>query len=172
MKARVQGADELVIDASPNRIWDILVSSQELPKWMPVVQSTTGDRETVGSVRECEVVFNGKPGRVVESCVEAVPERRIAWTMDEDSYGFGRMLADYGFAFDLEPRGVASTLVRTASYYEPRNLVVHLMNWFSLRRQFRTVRKRALSGLQRLAETPHSAGARHEDPPGAAAVVG
>lgn len=152
MKARQQGSDELIVHASPKHIWEILEDSQLLADWAPMVRSSTGTRETVGAVRECEVEFNGKGGQVVEGCVEAVPERRIAWMLQEDTFGFNRMLDDFGFSYELEPKAADETLVRTTSYYEPKTLLAGAMNLLMMRRKFGQVRRRSLQGLKRLAE--------------------
>jgi uncharacterized protein YndB with AHSA1/START domain len=152
MKARPQGSDELIVHATPQRIWEILEDSQRLADWAPMVLSSTGTRETVGAVRECKVEFSGKRGRVVEGCVEAVPERRIAWMLQEDTFGFNRMLDDFGFSYELEPKTRDETLVRTTSYYEPKTILARTMNVLVMRRKFGQVRRRALQGLKQLAE--------------------
>lgn len=158
MKARPQGSDELIVHATPQQIWDILEDSQQLADWAPMVQSSTGTRETVGAVRECEVEFNGKGGHVVEGCVEAVPEQRIAWMLQEDTFGFNRMLNDFGFSYELEPKNADETLVRTTSHYGPKTLLAGAMNLLMMRRKFGQIRRRALQGLKTLAESKTVAG--------------
>ena len=157
MHARVQGSDELVIEAAPERIWSVLEDSRNLPSWAPMVISTTGTQESVGSVRECEIDMEGKAGRVVEQCVESDPAKRIAWSLKEDTFGFNKMLDNFGFAFELEPQGENRTLVRTLSYYEPKNPLARVMNVLMMRRKFGSIRRRSLEGLLQVAESKTNA---------------
>jgi hypothetical protein len=85
--------------------------------------------------------------------VEAVPVQRIAWLLQEDTFGFNKMLDNFGFAFELEPRGERQTLVRTITYYEPKNALARLVNVLMMRRKFASIRRRSLEGLRRVAET-------------------
>src|SRR5258706_8071972 len=98
MNWMIQGTDEIMVEAKPEAMWEVLENGDRLTEWAYLVRHTTGGRETLGSVRHCEVEF-GKPGKVVERCVELVPGVRIAWVMTEDSFGFGKMFAEMGFSF-------------------------------------------------------------------------
>lgn len=64
-----QGSDEIAIKALPEDIFAILEDSPKLPQWMPAVKSTDGCREVIGSIRKCDVNFEGRNGYVVEECV-------------------------------------------------------------------------------------------------------
>lgn len=152
MSWQVQGSDEIVIEAVPERIWEILEDTTRLPEWAPMVRHTSAQRESLGAVRECAVELEGRPGRVAERCVEFVPNRRIAWLMVEESFGFGRMFADQGFSFTLEPRGGGQTLVRNESYYRPKQVLAQVMSVVLMRGKFRHIRERVLLNLKRLAE--------------------
>jgi uncharacterized protein YndB with AHSA1/START domain len=154
MKGNSQGADELLIDAPAARVWSILEDTSLLPQWVPpVLELLEHDaREGVGSVRRCGVAFGSKRGYIVERCVEAVPERRLAHVVEDDSLGFGRYFADYGFALELEPRGDGGTLASCTSYYKPRGLVSRVLNALLMRRRFSATRQEILGGLKELAE--------------------
>src|SRR5713101_4842644 len=128
MNAKAQGTDEILVKAEPKAIWDLLEDSQRLAEWMPIVESSTGTIEKVGAVRECEVNFEGRAGTVVEKCIESIPHKRIAWHLEKDTLGFDKMLADFGFSFELEPRTDGMTLVKNVSYYEPKNMLARVMN--------------------------------------------
>lgn len=151
MKAPAQGHDEILVQAPVEGIWAVLEDSTRLPEWTTVFR-TTGGRETPGSIRECDVDFEGKTGSVVERCVESVPHKRIAWVMDADTFGFSRMLSDFGFSFTLTPRAGNETLVRNETYYRPETLVAKMLNPF-MRRKFRGARRRFLEGLKRVSES-------------------
>jgi hypothetical protein len=76
-----QGTSEILIRATPERIWALLEDSTRLSEWATLVKRTTGTLEVLGAVRECDVELDGKPGRVVERCVEYDRLRRIGWLM-------------------------------------------------------------------------------------------
>lgn len=111
MPGPLQGADEILIETPPHRVFAILDDARRLPEWTSVI-STSGNRETVGAVRECEVDLDGKRGNVVERCIEANPPRRIAWAMEQDTFGFSRLVSDFGFSFTLERAGDGATRVQ------------------------------------------------------------
>lgn len=152
MTRQPQGTSEIVIHAPPERIWALLEDSTRLADWAPMVKRTTGKREALGAVRECDVEFDGKPGRVVEQCVQYDPCRAIGWRMTEDSFGFSRMLDDLGFDFVLHSVGTRTTRVVNTTYFHPKNLLAKLLGTLMMRRNFRRLRQRLLANLKRLAE--------------------
>ncbi len=152
MSAPLQGSDELLIRADPGAIWRILEDGTCLPSWMPMVKTTTGTHEVLGAERTCEVEMEGRKGRSLERCIESVPQKRIAWAMVEDTFGFNRFLSDFSFSSTLEALGPAATLVRNDTYYRPKGVLAWLMSKFVMGRKFRRVRRAALRGIQRLAE--------------------
>ena len=76
MKA-MQGSDEVFIQAKAEQVWTILEDSTLLPQWAPMVKSTTGKIERAGSVRTCQVEWEGRKDEVAERCIEAVPNRKV-----------------------------------------------------------------------------------------------
>src|SRR5437667_4953304 len=140
MNWTVQGSDEVVVHAPPERIWALLEDGPRLTEWMPIVQTTTGHVEVLGAERTCTVDFEGKRGHVTERCVEHEPLRRIAWQLVDDSLGFGRLLVEFGFSFTLEPRDDGTTVVRNETYYRPRSMLARLVSLLVLRRKFRVLR--------------------------------
>jgi uncharacterized protein YndB with AHSA1/START domain len=154
MNWTLQGSDEVVVHAPPERVWALLEDGPRLTEWMPIVKATTGQLEVLGAERTCEVDFEGKRGQVTERCVEYEPQRRIAWRLVDDSLGFGRLFADLGFSFTLEPRGGRTTLIRNASYHRPRSVLARLLSVLVMRRKFRGIRLAALDNLRQLSESP------------------
>lgn len=158
MTGPLQGSDELLIRAGSEAIWKVLEDGTCLPEWMPMVKATTAAREVPGAERTCQVEMQGRKGRTVERCVESVPPRRIAWALLEDTFGFNRLLADFGFSFTLEPRGPEATLVRNDTFYRPKGALAWLTSKLVMDRKFRRVRQDALRGIQQLAERRNEAG--------------
>ena len=102
----------------------------------------------------------GKNGHTVERCIESVPNRKLAHSIEEDSFGFSRVLSDFWFAFLLEPVEAGSTHVRVESHFEPKGLKGRVMSALMIKRKFREVRETALANLKRLAEAERSAKAQ------------
>jgi uncharacterized protein YndB with AHSA1/START domain len=147
------------VAAPAEAVWAILRDSTLLPEWAAVVEAVDcriPGREGVGSVRECLVDFAGRKGTIVERCVELTPTR-VAYVVDDDSLGFNRMFADYGFTITVADAGAQRTTVRMDTYYTPRNVMTAAMNALIMRRRFAKTVEGLLQGLQRLAEerAPH-----------------
>ncbi len=153
-KPHVQGSNDIIIQAFPQVVYQILTDGSLLPQWMPPVLHTTAGIETVGCIRECEVELEGRSGKVVERCIEAIPGQRIAWELVDDTLGFNKMLKGFSFSFSLEIRPGGNTRVINETYYKPRNILAALMNvLLLLRRKFSKVRQKALEGIKGLAES-------------------
>lgn len=149
----VQGSDDIIIQASPQAVYKILTDGSLLPQWMPPVLHTTAGIETVGCTRECEVEMEGRSGKVVERCIEAIPGQRIAWALVDDTLGFNKMLEGFSFSFSLESLPGGATRVINETCYKPRNIFAALMNVLLLLRKFSKVRQKALEGIKGLAES-------------------
>lgn len=117
-----------------------------------MVLKTTGTREAKGTVRECEVRLEGRPCRVCERCVEFEPFTRIGWELVQDTFGFSRLLGEFGFDFVLKPLGGTATRVRNTTYYTPRGLLGHVMSALILRRKFSQISSRMLANLKTISE--------------------
>jgi uncharacterized protein YndB with AHSA1/START domain len=150
----------IVIEAPPEAVWDVLADSARLADWVPAVEvvlacSTGG--EAVGATRTCAARLGRRSGTMVERCVEFIPKTRIAYVVDDESFGMRRMFDDYGFALDLDGSGSARTKVTLRTFYTPRTPVYSLMNRLVMRRQFRGVCRGILEGLKSFTEARYSA---------------
>lgn len=154
MESKLQGTSEIMIAAPPEAVWEILEDSRaNLPRLWPKVKSCEIEgKERVGAVRRCSVEFMGKSGHTVERCIENVPNRKLAHSIEEDSFGFSRVLSDFWFVFALEPTEAGGTQVRVESHFEPKGLRGRIMSVLMIKRKFREVRETALANLKRLAE--------------------
>lgn len=148
------------IHAPAQAVWDVLADSRLLPQWVPAVDEVTecsSDGEAVGEVRHCNANLAGKSGRMVERCIEFTPMTRIAYVIDDESFGMRKMFDHYGFAINLEPQGPEKTRVTLQTHYTPRNPIYGLLNKLMLRRQFEKVCAEIVGGLKTFTETRHRA---------------
>jgi uncharacterized protein YndB with AHSA1/START domain len=146
---------ERLCDASPARVWSVLSDASLLPQWAPAVHDVErcDAQETVGSKRHCRVQLGGRTGSMVERCIECVPLQRIAYAVDEDSFGMTRMFDGYGFCISLDAATTERTRIRIDTYYTPRNVLYATLNALFMRRQFRGVVRQLLEGLARISES-------------------
>jgi len=155
MNGKHQLSRETAIAAPRARVWSVIADSTLLPDWAAPVRAVKllgVSSEGVGASRICEVDFGGRKGTMTERCVEFEPERRAGYVVDEDSMGFGRMFADYGFTMTLEDGPNGGCIARTDTYYTPRNPLFGLMNVLMMRRKFGVTVEGLLAGLKRTSE--------------------
>ena len=149
MKA-MQGCDETLIHAKTEQIWKILEDSTLLPQWAPMVKSTTGKIERVGSIRTCQVEWEGRKDEVVEWCIEAIPNKKIAWVMEQGM--MTKMFSTIRFWHILEPRHNNATLLQMGFLYQPRHLLARLMYSLMMKRKLAQLRRTLLTNIKNLAE--------------------
>ena len=163
MRGIFQGENEILINAPADKVWEILRNSSLMPEWLSMVRSlniTSENKSEVGEVRECKVMFGKKPGEIVERCIEFIPQQKISYVVDKDSFGFTRMFSDYGFSYLLEERTNDKTLCRMRLYYVPKGLFNKIMNSLMMKRKFSETRQKILSGLKSYIE--QSAGVKND----------
>lgn len=144
------------IDAPPDAVWEVLGDSRLLPDWVPAVEEVTAyssEGEAVGEVRQCNARLAGKSGRMVERCVEFAPMTRIAYVVEEESFGMRRMFEHYGFVINLEPMASGKTLVILETHYTPRNPIYGLLHRLLMRRKFEKVCEEVVGGLKTFTES-------------------
>lgn len=150
MGTAIEGESEMVIGVKPERIWAVLEDSTLLPQWAPMVKSTNGKMERVGSIRTCQVEWEGRRDQVVERCVEAIPNKKIEWVMEQGM--MTRMFPTIRFWFVLEPRNGDATSLRMGFHYQPRNLLVRLMYVLMMKRKLERLRRNLLGNIKELVE--------------------
>jgi uncharacterized protein YndB with AHSA1/START domain len=156
MDGRKQIERDVIVDACPDAVWEVLADSRLLPRWAPIVDEVTrcaAGGEAVGEVRHCSARLAGRQGRMVERCVELVPRRRIAYVVDEESFGMRRMFDHYGFALELEPGPGGGTCVTLQTHYSPRNALYAVINAAFMRRRFAAACEDLLAGLKSFMES-------------------
>jgi uncharacterized protein YndB with AHSA1/START domain len=141
----VRIADELRLDAPVERVWQAIADPAAHARWHPFVIAITGGHE-LDARRSCTVRVGRKEGSTRERCVEREEGARIAWEIEEDSTGFGRMVSDWRSGFSLAGRDGA-TIVTAESTFRPRNLFVRAMLPL-IRRKFHQTQRAILRGLE------------------------
>ncbi len=159
LRGRKQIERNAVIRASKRDVWAVLADSRLLPEWVPAVDAVTNcsvEGEAVGTTRTCQANLGGKSGRMVERCIDLQPMDRIAFLVDDETFGMRRMFDDYGFSLTLAERGERATRVTLATHYTPKNFVYSAVNRLMMRRQFTKVCDGIVNGLKTYVE--HTAG--------------
>ncbi len=140
-------------------VYALFTDNKALPDWAPVVDEVLsedgGDESGVGCTRTSAVTMAGRSGTMVERCVEAVPNTRASFVVVDDSFGFAKMLRDYGFTAHFASRRPDRTSVRIETFYTPVNPIAALVNRLMMRRRFGLVVDALLAGLRTAAEQRH-----------------
>lgn len=150
MAGAFQGSSEIVIQAGTERVYKILEDSALLPQWAPMVKQTTGKIEKVGSIRECQIEWEGRKDQVAERCVEAVPNSKIGWVMEKGM--MTKMFTTIRFWFELDSQD-GSTLCRLGFLYQPKYFFARLMYHLMMKKKMESLRQELLKNLKKLAET-------------------
>ena len=156
MEGKKQIERSILINAPTDAVWRVLADSRLLPEWVPAVDEVTecsSEGEAVGEVRHCNANLAGKSGRMVERCIEFTPMTRIAYVIDEETFGMRKMFDHYGFAISLQPRGSEKTNITLETHYTPRNPMYGLLNKLMMRRQFEKVCTEIVGGLKTFTES-------------------
>jgi len=111
--------DEVVVDAPADRVWKAIADPGEHVAWHPFATRIDG-QHALGAARTCSVLIGGKPGASQERCSAYEEGSAIMWSVESDSTGFSRMVADWRTGFSLQPQGPGATLVRAQSLFRPR----------------------------------------------------
>ena len=143
--SEVRIADEVRVEAPMAAVWMAIEDPAAHARWHPFVTEIVG-RHELDQVRTCSVLLGKKQGRTTERCVEHDQGRRIAWAIEEDSSGFGRMVTGWRAGFALES-GEGGTVVTAESTFRPRNLLVRAMLPM-IRRKFHQTQQAILRGLK------------------------
>jgi len=154
--SRLQGRDDIVVEAPARILWQLISDSHELPNWGPPVKSVevmtdAGDAEVLGTRRKVHAEFGRKSGYFLEHRVEHVDGRKITYLIDEEDFGLSRLLSRPGFSLELDPEGEQATRVIFSFFHDPRGFRGRMMNPL-IKLQQRRNRLAALVSLKRRAE--------------------
>lgn len=158
--ARLQGRDEIVVDAPIERMWTLISDSTLLPEWGPPVRSVEilGPREeALGARRRIHAEFDGKRGEFVERRNVHEPGRKIGYVIEEETFGLFRVMTEPGFTLELEPVQDGRTRVVFSFFHDPKGILGRVLNRLVILRQQRKNRLAALASLKQRGERPPSA---------------
>lgn len=150
MNKVIQGVSEIEINAEVSDVWEVMEDSQRMLKWAPMVKSTTGQKESLGSKRSCEVEWSGKISTIVEECIVLSPNKEIAFKQIEG--GMTGMFNDVGVSFRLINSGNGKTTLRMENFGKPKNVLIKLMSALMMRGQMAKMRQSMLQNIKNIAE--------------------
>ena len=148
----LQARNEAVINAPIEKIWSLITDISMLHKVNPGIVKATGRMDTQGETRTCEVNNNGRKGMMVEKLIEMVPQKKTVWSIESDTMGMSKMLADTRFIFNLEKVSDNKTKVVNETYYRPANLLARIMNGLMMKRMISRAQAQILSNIRSLTE--------------------
>jgi uncharacterized protein YndB with AHSA1/START domain len=152
--SEVRIADEVLVDVPIEVVWHAIEDPVAHARWHPFVGAIAGGHD-LHEIRACSVQVGKKEGRTKERCVEREEGARIAWTIEEDSTGFGRMVSGWRSGFVLTERDGA-TIVTAESTFRPKNVVVRAMLPI-VRRKFHQTQRAILYALRDAVESERPA---------------
>lgn len=148
----LQARNEAIINAPVESIWAIITDITSLHKVNPRVVKASGRMDIQGETRTCETNNNGRKGTMVEKLIELVPQTKTVWTIESDTMGMSKMLADTRFIFNLEKIADNKTKVVNETYYKPANLVAKIMNGLMMKRMISKAQEQILSNIRSMTE--------------------
>jgi hypothetical protein len=90
---------ELEIDASPDRVWQVLTDRANYPTWNPFIVSSTGDLTVGAKITNVLRDTKGSETTFTPELLAVVPDRELRWI---GRIGFGGIF-DGEHAFRIEP---------------------------------------------------------------------
>jgi uncharacterized protein YndB with AHSA1/START domain len=147
--SEVRIADELRLAAPIEVVWPAIADPAAHADWHPFVTAIDGGHG-LDELRSCSVRVGKREGTTRERCLEREEGARIAWAIEEDSSGFGRMVTGWRSGFILTERDGAA-VVTAESTFRPSNLLVRAMLPL-IRRKFHHAQQAILTGLQEAVE--------------------
>ena len=144
-----QISTEIRIDATPEKVWEVLSDIGSVSAFSPNVEvshATTEETGGIGAGRHCDFYGGGEVDEVVIDWIEG---EKVAL---EILGGFGPAASIAG-SFAIRPEGDGSTVTFQATYEMKFGLLGKLMDVAIARRQFGKLGGQILDGLKHHVET-------------------
>jgi len=151
MKGKLQGSNAILINAPQQKVWETITDSGSLHEWVDMIKNVDNPTASLNAERSCELLVNGKKGTTNETCVVYDAPNKLGWAVHADTFGFTKMLANYGLQYSLTDKG-GSTQIILASHYDPKNFMAKLMNTFMMKRMNNKMRGEMLESLKKYVE--------------------
>lgn len=151
MEGKLQGSNAILINAPQQKVWDTITDSGSLHEWVDMIKHVDNPTASLNGERSCELEFNGKKGTTNETCVVYDAPNKLGWVVYSDTFGFTKMLDNYGLQYSLADKN-GSTHITLASHYDPKNFMVRLMNIFMMKRMNNKMRGEMLESLKKYIE--------------------
>lgn len=150
---------ELLVAATPKKVYDILADPSKTVKWLPNVTSVkvTNAKKGVGGTRTASIRMGNTELMSHQRVVTAEPGKKFAWVHDQDFIDDERfdLLTDVGTVFELVAERNATRVIATA-HFEPKGLRARLaapLFTHDVKKQIAS----ALENIKHLAEKPPAA---------------
>jgi uncharacterized protein YndB with AHSA1/START domain len=130
LKSPLQLDQRIIIQAKPEKVWELFNDQSLLSKWTCDVQHCHYERRMaqVGQVRTNDCIVNGQSGTIRSKCLLLRPFEKVEFEVEHDTFGMNRYLAGIGFAAIFKDVGVGVTEFIMQSHYLPKHLLVKMMN--------------------------------------------
>ena len=135
-----------VVDAEPERVWELVSNPEHLPRWWPGVARVEDVQP--GAWTKVFTSPRGRSLRADFSQVDADPGRRLVWQQELAASPFERFMRESVTTLSLEPEG-GRTRVSIRIAQKLRGMA--LLGGFMVKRATRQQVDEALDGLERIA---------------------
>lgn len=155
---KVQGQNEIIINAPLSVVWPLIKDSKRLLDWGPPVQDIEvylapgQTEEGAGSKRKVVAKFSEKrKGWYQEIRTEHIEGRKITFHIYEDSFGMSKILYDVGGSMEVVPEGNDKTRFIFTFYHRTKGFMGWLMNPM-IKMDQKKNRKKAMLSLKQYVE--------------------
>lgn len=156
MLGKMQGKDDVVVNAPVEHLWPLVSDSRYLSWWGPPmrwvqIHDLKGGIEAVDSRRTVHAEFKLRRGTFDEIRREYVPMSRVSWEILADTFGTLKVTRNTGAALELERVDERRTKVTFLFYHDAKG-IGRLLNGPVILPQMRRDRILALVSLKKYAE--------------------
>ena len=156
MNQQAQWSHEVAVNAPLKTVWQVASDVTLIPHYHPEVDTVdliAGQAKwAVGTKYQCNILEGRRAGSCVEEVLAYEPESMVVTGMVSDTWGIGRMLADFTLKATVSSRTARSTILRFEAFYKPVGLKNRLLNAWLLRRALRKRSLAVMNGIKRVAE--------------------
>ena len=155
MRPKFQSKQEVIIEASLEKVWEINQDLLAIAKYHPRVNkvdliSGKQYRET-GVSYQCHLT-DGK-NSCIEKDIEIVPMQKLVTAMPEDTQGITKLLPDYIVETNLSRENDGNTKIEMSHFYSTSNILTWLLNVVVIKRKMAKQTQETLDAMKKYIET-------------------